>query len=376
MYQIIEALFKLIVGLTLAWYFIRVLGKPDYIGAAGAIAGVTVSELAALLYMAWDYLRTQRHTPSPAPSERPDSAKRILKTCLLLAIPITITAASTSIMTAVDNALVLGRLQNAGLLLSEDAARSLMGNYTGVQTVYQIPAALMVAITASVIPAVTICFTQKDRTGAAKIVGSSLKTAALLAFPSGIGMLVLGKPIVQLLFPSLDADIAGTILSILGIANIFVCLMLVATSVLQAYNILSLPIFTMLAGGVVMVLFDYFMVGTVQFNIYGSPVGTCLCFGLTCGLDLHLVRRVVPGCPNYAQLFGKTLAASIIMGAAAWAVYGLTSHLIGVKLAVLLAILLAVVLYAVLLVLLQVLTKDDLSLMPKGDKIAKLLHIN
>ena len=361
--QIIEALFKLIVGLTLAWYFIRVLGKPDYIGAAGAIAGVTVSELAALLYMAWDYLRTQRHTPSPAPSERPDSAKRILKTCLLLAIPITITAASTSIMTAVDNALVLGRLQNAGLLLSEDAARSLMGNYTGVQTVYQIPAALMVAITASVIPAVTICFTQKDRTGAAKIVGSSLKTAALLAFPSGIGMLVLGKPIVQLLFPSLDADI-------------FVCLMLVATSVLQAYNILSLPIFTMLAGGVVMVLFDYFMVGMVQFNIYGSPVGTCLCFGLTCGLDLHLVRRVVPGCPNYAQLFGKTLAASIIMGAAAWAVYGLTSHLIGVKLAVLLAILLAVVLYAVLLVLLQVLTKDDLSLMPKGDKIAKLLHIN
>ena len=265
--QIIEALFKLIVGLTLAWYFIRVLGKPDYIGAAGAIAGVTVSELAALLYMAWDYLRTQRHTPSPAPSERPDSTKRILKTCLLLAIPITITAASTSIMTAVDNALVLGRLQNAGLLLSEDAARSLMGNYTGVQTVYQIPAALMVAITASVIPAVTICFTQKDRTGAAKIVGSSLKTAALLAFPSGIGMLVLGKPIVQLLFPSLDADIAGTILSILGIANIFVCLMLVATSVLQAYNILSLPIFTMLAGGVVMVLFDYFMVGMVQFKI-------------------------------------------------------------------------------------------------------------
>ena len=38
--------------------------------------------------------------------------------------------------------------------------------------------------------------------------------------------------------------------------------------------------------------------------------------------------------------------------------------------------LLAVVLYAILLVLLQVLTKDDLSLMPKGDKIAKLLHIN
>ena len=100
--------------------------------------------------------------------------------------------------------------------------------------------------------------------------------------PSGVGMMVLGKPIVQLLFPELDPAIAGPILSILGVANIFVCLMLVANSILQAHSILSLPIFTMLIGGVVMVLFDYFMVGTVRFNIYGSPIGTCICYGITC----------------------------------------------------------------------------------------------
>lgn len=374
--QIIEALFKLIVGLTLAWYLIQVQGQPDYIGAAGAIAGVTVSELAALIYMGWNYLRTRQTEPAPLRKERTDSASDILRHCLLLAIPITVTSASTSIITAVDNALVLGRLQNAGLKLSEDAARALIGNYTGVQTVYQIPAALMVAITASVIPAVTICFTQRNRRGAAKIVGSSLKMAALIAFPSGIGMMVLGKPIVQLLFPRLDADIAGLILSILGLANIFVCLMLVATSILQAYNILTLPIYTMLAGGLVMVLFDYFMVGTVKFNIYGSPVGTCLCYGITCLLDLFLVHRVVSGCPSMVKLFAKPLAASILMGGAAWSVHGLTSGFLGSKLATVLAIGVAVVLYAVLLILLQVITEDDLSLMPKGDKIGRLLHIN
>lgn len=373
--QIIEALFKLIFGLTLAWYLIRVLGKPDYIGAAGAIAGVTVSELAALVYMGWNYLGARQNAPPPLRRERTDSPSAILKTCLLLAIPITITAASTSIITAVDNSLVLGRLQNAGLKLSEDGARALMGNYTGVQTVYQIPAALMVAITASVIPAVTICFTQRDRKGAAKIVGSSLKTAALIAFPSGIGMLVLGKPIVQLLFPGLDAEIAGTILSILGIANVFVCLMLVATSILQAYNILTLPIFTMLIGGIIMVLFDFFMVGTVRFNIFGSPIGTCICFGTTCVLDLYLVSTVVSGYPSFAQLFGKPLAASVLMGATAWSIFGLTSDFIGVKLAVILAILVAIALYVVLLVLLQVLTADDLSLMPKGEQIGRLLRI-
>ena len=372
--QIIEALLKLIVGLTLAWYMIRVLRLPDHLGAARAIVGVTISEMAALLYMTGNFVRTRLREPSD-PADRPDGALRILKNCLSLAIPITLTASSTSVITAVDNALVMGRLQHAGLHLEEQAARALMGNYTGVQTVYQIPAALMVAITASVIPAVTICFTQRNRTGAATIVASSLKMAALIAIPSGVGMTVLGQPIVQLLFPRLDPVIAGQILSILGLANIFVCLMLVANSVLQAHGILILPICTMLIGGVVMVLFDYFMVGTVRFNIFGSPIGTCICYAITCGLDLFIVSRVVPGCPNYVRIFAKPLAASVVMGFAAWAVFGLARRVVGPRLGVLVAVVMAVAVYGALIVLLRVLNKDDLSLMPKGQAIGRLLRI-
>lgn len=118
-------------GLSLAWYLIQVMGMPDYIGAAGAIVGVTISEMAALIYMAVNFVRSRRLEP-PAPRDRTDSALSILKTCLALAIPITLTSSSTSIITAVDNSLVLGRLQHAGLMLTEDAARELMGNYTGV----------------------------------------------------------------------------------------------------------------------------------------------------------------------------------------------------------------------------------------------------
>ena len=280
------------------------------------------------------------------------------------------------LITAVDNSLVMGRLQGA-LNMTEEAARSLMGNYTGVQTVYQIPAALMVAITASVIPAVTVCFTKKDRTGAAKIVGSALKTAALVALPSGVGMIVLGTPITQLLFHRLDASVAGPILSILGLANIFVCMMLVCNSVLQSHGILHLPIFTMLVGGIVMVIFDFVMVGIPSVNIFGSPIGTCVCYGITCILDMLIVKRVVPKCPSFLKLFAKPVLASVVMGAAAWGSYGLLFRVTHSNaLSTLAAVLLAVVVYAVMVVALRILTRDDLSLMPKGDKIARLLHIN
>lgn len=95
--QIIEALLKLIVGLTLAWYMIRVLRLPDHLGAAGAIVGVTISEMAALLYMTGNFVRTRLREPSD-PADRPDGALRILKNCLSLAIPITLTASSTSVI--------------------------------------------------------------------------------------------------------------------------------------------------------------------------------------------------------------------------------------------------------------------------------------
>ena len=172
-----------------------------------------------------------------------------------------------------------------------------------------------------------------------------------------------------------QVEVAGLILSILGVANVFVCLMLVCNSIMQSHGVLHLPIVTMLIGGVTMVAFDYFMVGTVKFNIIGSPIGTCICYGITCSLDLAIVHRVVPGCPSYLKVFGKLFLAAAAMGAAAWAVFGLLEHRLGNTLSVVSASLASGLIYLVLVALLQVLNRDDLSLMPKGDKIARLLRV-
>ena len=65
------------------------------------------------------------------------------------------------------------------------------------------------------------------------------------------------------------------------------------------------------------------------------------------------------------------------MAAAVYAVYGLLTGPVGLgnALSTLGAICVGVVVYLVLVLALRVLSKDDLALMPKGDKIAKVLHI-
>ena len=435
--QILEALCKLVIGLGLAYWLVRA-GQPSHVAAAGAITGVTVGTILALAYMIFNFVSTRMREEKDT-QDAPDSARRILSTLMKIAIPITISSSMVGIVTVIDSALVQGQIQKVLIsdpdswalyqqvvdfapleaardawqqavssgaaaeavsqlygaveLAAENISRSLYGNYSGALTIYNLPLSLMAAITASVIAAVSAALARRDRRGAARITGSALRITALLAFPMGVGFFVLGTPIIRLIFPELDASVAGPLLSTLGIASIFVCLMLVCNSVLQAHGFINLPVVIMALGGVVKIVTNYNLVAVPTIGISGAPVGNVLCFGLCMVLDLVVIARVIHGRPDYLPLLAKPAAAAGVMGLGAWAVYGLLSKLLsyeevtqagetiqtlgktGNGIAVMGAILIAVIIYAVLVVALRAISREDLSLMPKGDKIAKILRL-
>lgn len=402
--QIIEALCKLLVGLGLAFYLIK-LGRAEYEAAAGAIAGVTTGTMLALCYMMLNYAH-QRRQEGACLDPSVDSSRAILSRLLSIAIPITLSTSMASIVTVIDSAIVQGQLQKLLLAdqsswalythfvdfaplsdalagggqtasLVEDISRSIYGNYSGALTLYNLPSSIMVAITAAAIPAVSAALTRRSHREARNIAAASLRMCALGAFPAGIGLFVLGEPIIKLLFHKLDPQMAGALLSTLGIASIFVCLVMVCNSILQAYGFINLPVAIMIIGGVSKIVLNYNLVSRPKIGIYGAPLGNILCFGLACVLSLITLYRVIPRLPNIASLFAKPLLASLVMGFSAWAIYGLTARFLSSNaLCTLLAIAVAGCVYLVLIVALGAVTKDELVLMPKGDKIAKLLHIS
>ena len=386
--QIIEALCKLVVGLGLAFWLVK-QGKDPDVAAAGAITGVTVGTVVALAYMVLDFLLSRGREDTRG-TDRPDSAGSILANILKIAVPITLSSSMVGIVTVIDSSLVQGQLQSA-LDLPEKASRTLYGNYSGALNIYNLPTSLMAAITASVIPAVSAALARRDRRGAARITGSALRITALLSFPMGVGLFVLGTPIIRLLFPSLNVEVAGPLLSTLGVATPFVCMVLVCNSVLQAHGFINLPVIVMVLGGIVKIVNNYNLVGAI--GIAGAPVGNILCFGLALVLDLVVITRVIPNRPRLLPIFVKPAIASAIMGGAAWAVYGLLSRVLtaeqvneagqtirvvsrmGNALGIFLAIAVAGVVYLVLVVAIRAISKDDLALMPKGDKLARLLRL-
>ena len=398
--QIIEALCKLAIGLALASFIIK-NSQDESLAAAGAILGVSVGVLLALLYMYWCFRNHRAHQKKG--SDVPDSSREILSTLAKLAIPITIGSSIIAATNILDTAILMERLQKS-LHMALDDARTLQGMYNKTLTLYNLPSSFMVPLTASVIPAVSAARAVRNYRQGALISETTLRTTALLALPAGVGLFALGEPIIRLLYPSTeDVALAGWMLSVLGIASIAVCFMLVSNSIMQAHKLVTLPMVTTLIGCVLKLIVGYVLIGNPKVGIRGGAISTVACFGLIAVLDLVIIKLALPRSLSYFRVFAKPAAASAAMGLSAWAICGLLSKALlkigafqmkdkdgqvilseagkvilswkGNALAVAASIGVAVVVYFALILLTRAISKEDLSLMPKGDKIARLLHI-
>jgi len=382
--QVIESFCKLVVGLALAIYVITALGKPEF-GSVAAIIGVSTGSVVALVYCIYLYIRFRRSKRGETTDDTPDPSNIIFGRLMKLAIPITLGSAASSLVTLVDNKLVMSQLQSIyrtvegmGTEAALDAARGLYGIYSKTMSIYNLPFSMMVPLTACIIPAVSAALTKRDNEEARKISESAVRVGLLIALPMGMGLFALGGPIMGLLFPAIDTGIAGPLLSILGLASIFVALQLLCNSILQANGMVNLPILAVVIGGAVKLVVNYTLVGNPNIRINGAPVGTLCCFAVIGALEMFIIRRRIPSAPRFGRATIRPLVAAGMMAVAARVSYNLLSGMVGLgnSLSTAGAIGVAVVVYAVLVLALRAISREDLALMPKGDKIAKILHIS
>ena len=425
--QVIEALSKMFLGLALAFIILN-SAIPDQdlktrLSASGALLGVSIGSILSVVYLAFNHIRTARGERVKS-TDTPDRSKQILSRLLKLAVPITLSSCTLSIVNLIDTNLVQSQLQSVFTAIQDgltgisnsvldifpkavaifqdnlaafqtevltnpdtklnpilDSARELYGVYSKTMSIYNLPFNLMVPFTACIVPAVSACIARRDRLGAHRTTESAMRISALIALPCGFGLFALGTPIIQLLtVGNVDETIAGPLLSILGIASFFVCIQVVASAILQANGIINLPIITMIIGGVAKVIVSYTLVGNPKYIIFGAPVGTLTCFVVVSVLNLLIIKRLVPQPPRLMAVFVKPVIASALMAAAAWGCHGVLARVFHGSflmnaVAVGGAILAGVVVYVILIVALRVLSREDMEMMPKGDKIAKLLHI-
>ena len=415
--QVLEALVKLVCGLLFACAAIR-MGMEEYegsgtvfgalvstpeqarlavlpYGAAGAILGIVVSTAAGSLFL-WAYNRRRGDGISAQMLEQAVPAatgKEILKQLWTIAVPICLGALALNITTLIDVSSLTNRLSTAlsngeeallsmydGILPAdmprEEIPNYLFGAYNMSVTLFNLIPALTTTFGVSALPSVTTAWTSQNRRMLQKNIESVWRVTSMIAFPAGFGICALAEPILTLVYQADPASIpiAAPILRVLGIAAIFVALSSPTNSMLQAIGRVKVPVRLMLIGGFLKLAVNFSLVPIPSVNIQGAPFGTLLCYMTIICISVPTLCRAAGVRLRFGKVFLKPLFAGALCGITAWAGYGLLSRVAGNTISTFFSILAAGIVYVVVLFLTHGVEKYDILMLPKGEKIAKLLE--
>ena len=372
--QVLEAIVKLIVGMLAALLLLKSTGSVS-LAAGGAILGVTVSCMASSVYL-FGKFRSAYGSLAPS-SETPESYAETARRLLAIAVPITIGSAGLQILTMLETKIYMGQL--LGLGFSQLEADSMKGIYNMSQTIYNMPCAFITPITISIIPAITAHLTLLDHKAAKATEESAARVTGLICMPCAFGLAMLAGPVTALLggYTGADLTLSTSLMTIMGYNIIFNAVVLLTNAMMQAHGHAVVPVVNMFVAGVLRLAVVYILTGNPNIGIVGTPIGAMICFLCIAVLNVFSMRRVMENPPAIVKNLLKPFAAAAIMGGfVRGALYllqnlGITSRLVlcGLPVAV------GVIVYVVAAVLLKAITREDCLLLPKGAKIAKLLHL-
>ena len=406
--QVLEAAVKLIVGLAAA-FLIKFYLHSIPLAAGGAILGVSVSCLVSSFYLNRCYRKACKDLP--VTNEATDSGKSIAKGLLAIAIPITIGSAGLQLLTTLETSVYMGRLFdnvdsmfNASalveqlkiygykaqidnkpleLLTREEGIQFVIDTQKGIYdmtvTIFNMPCSFITPITISIIPAITSAITIGDHKNARATEESAVRVTALMAMPCTFGLLALAEPVMGLLggYSGEKLVLATSLMRILSACIMFNATVLLTTAIMQAHGHVVRPVVNMFIGGFLKLVAIFVLTGNPYIGILGTPIGSFLCYFSITVLNLVAVHRVLKNPPKVLKHMLRAFLSALIMGIFAFGawyglkVLGLTSNIIlcGLPICV------GVVVYLVCAVTLKAITREDCLLLPKGEKVANLLHL-
>ena len=375
--QVMEAVFKLLVGLAAALVVKRMTNNVA-LAAGGAILGVTVSSLISAVYL------KSKHGPAyrvlPRTGEQTSGWGETAKGLLVIAVPITIGSAGLQLLTVLETNLYMGQLLTANGF-SQNEADFMNGIYDMYQTIFNMPCAFIIPITVSIIPAITSQLTLDNHRAVRETEESAARITGLIALPCAVGLGILARPVMALLgdYSGERLDLAAQLMAILSVGIFLYAIVQFTNALMQAHGYAHVPVVNMLLAGVMKLAAVYVLTGNPTIGIRGAAVGAAACYLCIAVLNLIAIRRYVPQKPALLKNLLRAFLPAAVMGGVVFGIYrgllallgadGSRVLLCGVPIAV------GVAVYAVMIVVCKSITREDCQLLPKGDKLAKLFHL-
>jgi stage V sporulation protein B len=369
--QVIEAICRLVVGLSLSWY-LKSAGFDPQIVAAGAIVGITLGEFSSTFTLAM--LHRYRMRKRKPQRKCPTPARKIISTMFATSTPIGIGIIIISVINMLDNAVVMRRLQQIGY--TEMQANTLYGTYNMAFTVFSLPITIVSALQISIFPILSYAYACKNYARVSRTAQASMRIAMIVAMASTALFLSLSTPIINIMYfnQPAAAKIAAPLLTLLAPSAVMMALSMLTSSILQSIDKLIVPARSMIFGGAVCLASNWFLVGNRNLGIYGAPVGIFLCFTITSVLNILSINKSKCVRISMKDLFYKPFLPAAVMALTGTIAFNITEHVFGLLKASAFSILLSLINFVLMLFLNNSIDRSDLLILPYGRKLVRFFE--
>ena len=292
--EIVEQVVKAGAGLFFAY---RYAGDPAR-AVAYTLAAVTVSEGAALIYLSSRY-RAERKI-------RSFRVRRVAGVQILAAaLPVMAASALLPLSQMADSVVIVR-------LLSRYTARAvaLYGLFSGgAVALVNLPATVCYGLGAASVPAVSAACARGEWEEGRNRAFFALGITLLLSVPCAVGLFVLARPVVALLYGSLSAEDAETLVTLVRLSSVSAATLAgvqTLSACLTGMGRAKCAALSMLAAVTVKFLLQWLLVGNPAFSVGGAAIASNACYLVAFFLDLvyTVKKKREKNCKDYDRRLG------------------------------------------------------------------------
>ncbi len=347
--------------------------------AAGATVGTSAGALASTLYLLRTYRKNRNEIISEAKlvksAGQGPSNKSIIRKILNYAVPVTLGSVAIYATQLIDVMNIKTRLIVAGF--TDFEATSMYGILsTQYNKVLFIPVAFATALQTAILPSISAAHALNDRALLHRRIYRSFKTILMIVVPAAVGITVMAKPIINILFPR--SPDGWDLLLIGSWTLVLISLVSIQTSILQGIGKVYVPTIHMIIGLLLKLVVNYTLIAVKPINIKGAIIGNAVCYIFAAFMNYRAIKRHTGVRLSVKRLFNRPLSVSLIMGLIVYLVYhGLTlmtgwlikSFFIQNLICSCIAVVAGVLIYYLLMIVAKGLTADDIRSFPMGNRI-------
>ena len=375
--QALEQFFNCVLTITFVY---ALIGKEPYIMAAGGNLSTTLAILISFSYLIVFYkknIKEWREESDDVVITTKEENKKMAKMIIATAIPLTVGSVISVVTSFIDTVTVSNCIQIAysGILKSkillEKEAMRLTGILSKVDTLVNLPLAVNLSFYSALIPEITAAISKKDFKSASKKISFSISSSLLILIPCAIGFIVLADPILKMLYP--NASDGAHILQIAAVTMVFVGINHTIQGSLFGLGKMYTPALALLIGCVIKIGLNLVLITNPNINIYGAVISSFICQFVVFMIVYITMKRNIKVKFEPMKHIIKPLLAGLIMGAVIFFINYLFNGVIRNSILTIINIMIGAVVYLISVFALKILSKDEILMLPKGEKIYNLL---